>query len=692
MQAYLDDFSKITIEMESSSDGSIPTFMLFDMHSYSPLTNRKIEFVNGVTIYKVNLVSHIDFSKNYYVYNDAGEFTLLKFRGVLKTRRFDLTYYYGGKLGSYYTTKSTKFYLWAPTAHNVCVEIYDADTLEIIKTVNLERHKKGLWFIEVDGDLEALAYNYIVSVNGAVNRTYDPYAISTAPNRSGSYIIDREKIIRRKDFINKTKITEAIIYETNVRDFSSDKNQVFSSDSYFKRFHEKNVTNNYNDKIGFDYIKKLGITHIQLLPVTDYGSVDDYNIFENYNWGYDVMQHTALKPMYCSDFIDPYCQITELQNLIHQYHENGIGIILDVVYNHVYQRDLFALELITPGYNYRYVNHEFSDGAGCGNELASECKMIRKYIVESLVTLHDVYQVDGFRFDLMGLLDRETMWEVSNYFYPKNVYIYGEGWNLDSSLHYVDKSIVENGHCIPKVGFYSSTFRDIVKGNNFNIHDPGISSCNHEVYGSIRNILFGGILDSNLNIDQMINYVSGHDNHTLYDYFQLKDQGVYSYYGIKNSFNLLLLAQGACMLHAGDEFLRSKQLVENSYNSNDEINQITWDDVSANKHLVSHVSNLIKIRKFFKPITLANSADIIKKCHVYVEGDSIHYTIHDKKQFSKYNEIYIIFNLNHEKLYIDKKFDKFKCALINDSIDLESGLTLDKMLIIEPASIAVLYR
>ena len=373
---------------------------------------------------------------------------------------------------------------------------------------------------------------------------------------------------------------------------------------------------------GFDYLKSLGITHIQLLPLYDFGSVDETNPAAGYNWGYDPVQYNVPEGSFCTQPNDPYQRIIELQQVIDAYHEADISLIMDVVYNHVYLSDDFAFERIVPGYFYRYdQNRQRTNGTFCGNDVASERAMVRNYIKQSVKQWVQLYGFDGFRFDLMGILDHQTMMEIQEELtaiYP-NIYLYGEGWKMDTGLEPDLLAHQYNAEQLRPYGFFSDNFRDTIKRSILN---EGRVDSPYQA-NDLANVLTANIgckgAPHFVRPQQAINYVECHDNATFYDYLKVEDPTIspeLRHTKARLGLHLVLLAQGVPFLHAGQEFYRSKGLEENTYNLPDSLNQLDWLSSMSYETDIQFLRELIAYRKKEELLRLVNAQAIRDYCQV----------------------------------------------------------------------------
>ncbi|MDN6625783.1 MAG: type I pullulanase [Pisciglobus halotolerans] len=532
-------------------------------------------------------------------------------------------------LGSVYTKEKTSFAIWAPLAEKVSVNIYSSgdindDSLE--QQVNLALHQT-IWSGEILGDLENKYYTYTIVTNGDEAETNDIYAKAVGINGDRAAIIDLEttnpKGWENDHHVMQKNLTDAVIWETHVADFSSDPNGGFSKENQGKylAFTEDKTTyrNEGQYPTGIQYLTALGVNYIHLLPVYDFDNDEEGS---EYNWGYDPKNYNVPEGRYSSDPKDPKNRITELKQAVQTLHERNIGVVMDVVYNHTQLTETSWFNLTVPEYYYRQSESGgFANGSGCGNETASERKMMRRFMIDSILYWTKEYHIDGFRFDLMGLHDVHTM----NYIRQalddegyEDIILYGEPWDAGSNQIYWPNIPANMGNVeelSTGIGVFNSDFRDTVKGSVFGKTDGafvqgmnGNGWYDADLMTSIR----GSISTWANTPNQSVAYVSAHDNLTLYDKLtaSMLPKSSLSQYkrhesviqANKQAAVLLFTSQGAVFMQAGEEFGRSKYGDENSYSSPIETNQIDWSLVKTNEDLASFYQGLIKIRQNYPPL------------------------------------------------------------------------------------------
>lgn len=644
-QAYLDDQSLITIKLEKQFYAEPLQFTIETVDSTQTLQIRTLEEQDDFVQYSLAPLEPLDLTSHYWIYDQDRNKTFLQFRHIVRKPIFDQTFAYDGDdLGAHYTPKVTTFKLWTPISEQVLLHLQN-------QVYPMTLGEKGVWQTEVSGDFDGAAYYYLHKVNGHWVEVHDPYALSSESNSGVSYVVNPEKITRPiHRAATQIPITKAVIYEMSVRDFSMQKEAEFSYPGKFKSLTESPDLQEHT--LGMDYVKQLGITHIQLMPVYDFGSVDENHPELVYNWGYDPMQYNLPDGSFATNPHDPYTRIVELQEAIAAYHQADISVIMDVVYNHVYNPKTYAFEKIVPGYFFRY-NHNgnLTNGTFCGNDVASERAMVRSYIKHSLKQWLTIYGFDGFRFDLMGILDIETMKQIAEELkslYP-NVYLYGEGWRMNTGLDSNRLAHQFNADKLPSYGFFNDHFRNTIKAT---IAEGQQLSEVHSL-NSIENVLTANIGFSGTGTEhfiapqQAINYVECHDDATAFDYFAIQNPKIDLKERLDNArlaLHLSLLAQGVPFIHSGQEFFRSKNLMDNTYNAQDAINRLDWLRSIEYEKDVDFVRQLIQFRKANLLLSLETRTEIKDYCSVEWLSDSVvEYKIKEKE-----DQITILINFGNE--------------------------------------------
>ena len=557
-------------------------------------------------------------------------------RDLYSSAEFEAEFTYeGDDLGATWSKESTTFRVWAPTADQVWLHIFKGGIdgkYDRLEKLEMNRDVQGTWVLTVDGDLNGRYYTYMVDVDGKKKEVCDPYARTTGVNGKRAMVIDLDSTDPEGwendvDPHYDDSITDAIIYELHVRDLSSDSSSGIQNAGKFLGLTEKGTTNADGVPTGLDHIINLGITHLHLLPSYDYASVDETTLEENdFNWGYDPVNYNVPEGSYSTDPYHGEVRVKEFKQMVKTLHDNGISVIMDVVYNHVYNAEDFCFNNIVPGYFSRITaDGHYSNGSACGNDTASERSMVKKYIVDSVVYWADEYHIDGFRFDLAGLLDTETInacIEAVHETHP-NVIFYGEGWNMatDVTKEGYTMATQANSTETPEFAYFSDFVRDSLRGSNSNASQTGFVAGGGGYASAVRDIFLGKSTWCK-SPSQTVNYASCHDGYALYDrlYLSTRDKTVEERIRMNNlAAAVVLTSQGIPFFQAGEEMLRSKPKEEgfdhNSYDSSDEINSIKWDTLSDAVYadVVDYYTGLIAFRKAHPALRMTTAEEVEEK-------------------------------------------------------------------------------
>ena len=552
---------------------------------------------------------------------------------VYASKRFAKEFTYTGKdLGATWTANGTTFKVWAPTAEAVRVALYvggTAGTDDRIEVIPMTRLAAGVWKASADGNRHGQYYTYLVKRSGEEVEAVDPYARTTGVNGHRGMIIDLNSTNPKgwdKDRNpNPLKsYTDAILYELHVRDFSIDETSGVSPANRGKylAFTENGTKTPSGAPTCMDYLKGLGITHLHLLPVYDYGSVDESRLNEpQFNWGYDPVNYNTPEGSYSTDPYHGEVRVAEFKQMVKALHDNGISVVMDVVYNHVFEAGSFCFNRIVPGYFSRTLaDGSYSNGSGCGNDTASERAMVRKFIVESIVYWKEQYHIDGFRFDLVGLLDGDTINALVDAVHEKypDVIFYGEGWTMDTAVEPGNFMATQpNAYRTPKFAYFSDNIRNLLAGDNGRTKGfaSGLTGEEDKLFHC-----FCGDTPWCPRPTQTVNYVSCHDNYTLMDKL-ITSCGDGDRQALIRSNKLTaaiyMTAQGIPFIHAGEEWLREKldesgKHIENSYNASDYVNKIRWNliEKKENAEAIAYYKGLIELRKAHAALRLTTKEDV----------------------------------------------------------------------------------
>ena len=584
-----------------------------------------------------------------------------------------------GKLAEMeYSPIETKFTLWAPTAEEVRVLLYDSGNEgSAYHTLPLEMGEDGTWNISVKEDLKGKFYTFNVKVNGKwLGDTPGIMAKAVGVNGKRAAVID----LRSTDpegWVNDARpplkdYSDIIVYEMHHRDFSLDSVSGIHNKGKFLALTELGTTTSLGEKTGIDHLKELGVTHVHILPSYDYASVDESKLDKaQYNWGYDPQNYNVPDGSYSTDPYKPEVRIKEFKQMVQALHKAGIRVVLDVVYNHTFNTEESNFERTVPGYFYRQTKDgELANGSGCGNETASDRAMMRKYMVESILYWINEYPIDGFRFDLMGIHDIETMNEIRAAVdkIDPSIFIYGEGWAASApQLNQEELAMKANIYKMPRIAAFSDEMRDALRGGwdddrkgAFLIGLPG-----HEMsikVGWVGAIKHPQVINDSVNYSkepwalqptQMISYVSCHDDMCLADRLkatmpEATDEERASLHKLAETF--VFTSQGVPFIFAGDEMMRDKKGIHNSYNSPDSINTINWKNKTIYRDVFDYMKELIALRKDH-PAFRMGDADKVRQYMEFlpVEGSNLMaFILKDNANGDSWKNIIVAFNSRKE--------------------------------------------
>ena len=615
------DLNQIVVDTKSALSGNL---------------NSQVQFSNGGGIKSISqngtqltitTNNDIDFQKAMTVTVDGQQYTIDPTNGtamaVVRSQAFDNKYTYNGNdLGANYTPTGTTFKLWAPTAAQVSLNLYENDTDPKAKLKSWQHMSydpnTGVWTITVKGDLKDTAYDYLVQfANGKSNETYDPYATACVAGGFRSVVLSPEEMgsnVTAGKIVDKDDPTNEVIGEIDVRDFTNDPSSGVASNlrgTYLGAV-QTGTKDAKGNATGIDYLKQQGINTVQIQPMYQYDDDgDNTNSTYQYDWGYDPENYNVPEGWYSTNRNDPATRIKEAKAMIQGFHDNGIRVNMDVVYNHVANVKTNALALTVPGYYFRYGNNgQLTNASACGDDVASERNMVRNYIVHSCEYWHNVYGVDGFRFDLMGNLDVKTMQAIRAAL-PDCV-MYGEGWNMGASIPDSDKADQANEKQMPTIGSFNGWGRTVIRGDdNGNPHGYITGQTGQQQMSQLANFIWGcqnlpntpsNAVDGGVNYAnpaQVINYTECHDNKTLYDVIRAaypNESPDVSMRRAELGNAITILNEGVPYVQVGQGFGRSKNGDGNSYRSGDKVNNIHWDTQDDRTWATAYEKALIQLR------------------------------------------------------------------------------------------------
>jgi pullulanase len=589
-----------------------------------------------------------------------------------------LTYRYPqDDLGAVYNSQATTVKLWAPTALSVSVELSDDAVDPNFSSKPMTCDSNGIWSVVINGNVNGKYYRYQVTLPGLNGQSTivlanDPYARGCSANGGRTLIYDPVKTNPtgwdQDQFVSLKNNADAVLYEVHIRDFSINTNSGTAPANRGKYLGmvEAGTKTPQGLKSGIDHLNELGITHVHLLPVNDYAGGDERqkaDAYTWYNWGYDPVLYDTPEGSYASDPNGTIRQL-EFKKMVQAFHRHHIGVVLDVVFNHTAGTGLGPFSIfdkIFPGYYYRMdASDRYANATGCGNEFASEQPMARKFIVDTIKYWMREYHVDGFRFDLMGILDRETMLEIyreAKKINP-NVIIYGEGWDMEkvlpSKMMMTQPNIQGTG-----IAAFNDGIRDNIKGDASNGTAPGFVQGAGPQYGGMERFKLNikgqstGRDTKSIEVaspNETINYASVHDDLCLWDKLQVSAPAISENLRInmdKLAAGIVLTAQGVPFIHAGDEFLRSKNLNSNSYNDNDlGVNPIDWRLKAEHQDVFNYYKGLIILRKAHAAFRMTEKAMVDRTVDFAtdVPDNLVAYVIKDNANRDSWKNILVIYN------------------------------------------------
>lgn len=628
--------------------------------------------------------------------------------------------YAGSDLGLSYSEEKSTFKVWSPVASSIELKLYKTgEGGEPIKTYPMIKAEDGVWKLTINENLEGKYYTYQSVISDITKKeVVDPYAFAVGINGNRTAIIDWEKTNPEGWNGDKTarleSINDIIIYETHVRDFSIDESSGMKHKGKYLAFTERNTKSPQQVTTGLDHLVELGITHLQLLPVFDFASINEENPDEH-NWGYEPKNFNVPEGSYSTNPFNPYQRIKEFKQMVQALHENNIAVIMDVVYNHTFDTEIVPFNHLMPDYYYRQKsNGSYSNASGCGNELATERIMVRKYIVESVKHWVRKYHIDGFRFDLMGAIDMETMVQIRKELdeIDPNIFIYGEGWTIGKAAFPENKRAVKkNVKWITRVGAFNDDFRDGIKGSLSLEEGTGFifgnSGAEESLKFGITAAAFHPEIDYNkINYSegpwakdpsQSVNYVSSHDDLTLWDHILLFNSNADKEELIKMhllSNTLVLTSQGIPFLHAGVDFLRTKQGINNSFNASDSINRLDWERKSEYLYVYEYYKNLIALRRAHPVFRMKNQTDISNYLHFFDTDHQnlIAYSLDGFAVNDPWKNVIVVFNGNPFAVEISLPPGLWRVALQGSIFYKEHNEVPGERVFIPPIGASIYYK
>ena len=596
-----------------------------------------------------------------------------------------------------YSQSKTQFCFWSPIAEQMELRIYaDAQTTEA-ETYALRKDEHDFWHTSVKGDLAGKFYTIRSCQNGKWEEEAPGiFAKAVSVNGTRAAIIDLSKTNpegwTQDQRPAMTDPTDIIVYETHLRDFTMSPNSGIKNKGKFLALTETGTTTSDGLTSGIDHLKELGITHLQILPMFDYGSIDETTLAHGkYNWGYDPINYNAPEGGYSTDPYDPACRIREAKQMIQALHQAGIHVIMDVVYNHTYNVAGCALGRVVPQYFYRLnADGSYANGSGCGNETASDHQMMRQFMIESVCYWAREYHVDGFRFDLMGIHDQETMRQIRAALdlIDPTILTYGEGWAAMSPAYPYDSLAMKQWtYKMPRVGAFSDDIRNALIGSPFD-HYRGFASGNPDCKQALCFGLTGGIDYNNNQFGegwsgepmQHVSYITCHDNYCLRDRIEVSAPEETEETRLrmnKLAQTAVLVSQGMTFIYGGEELYRTKLGIDNSYQSPDSINTIPWENKLKYNDLYEYYRQMIQIRRQHRGFRLG-TAELVNKHLEFLPTDNesfVAFRLKDLENIDTAKSLIVLLNGSAEPIETDIPAGEYS-LLVQDGKADAKGLTI----------------
>ena len=622
-----------------------------------------------------------------------------------------------------YAPAATQFTLWSPTADEVRLMLYDAgEGGHAYETVAMSPAEDGTWTAKVEQDLKGKFYTFNVKINGKwLGDTPGINAQAVGVNGKRAAVIDMRETDPEGWAEDKrpplASPADVIIYEVHHRDFSIDPSSGIRNKGKFLAMTETGTVNPDKLATGIDHLKELGVTHVHILPSYDYASVDESRLDENkYNWGYDPQNYNVPDGSYATDPYKPDVRIREFKQMVQALHRAGIRVIMDMVYNHTFNTVESNFERTVPGYFYRQKEDgTLANGSGCGNETASERPMMRKFMIESVLYWIKEYHIDGFRFDLMGVHDIETMNEIRkavNKVDP-TICIYGEGWAADTPQYPADSLAMKgNVSHMPGIAVFSDELRDGLCGPVWKKEKGAFLAGVPGAEMSVKFGIVGAIEHPQVRCDsvnysqkpwaeqptQMISYVSCHDGLCLVDRLKASMPGATPEQLVrldKLAQTVVFTSQGIPFIYAGEEVMRDKQGVDNSYKSPDAVNAIDWRRKTTNGDVFMYYKRLIDLRKSHPAFRMGDAEKVRKHLEFLpVEGQNlIAFRLKDHANGDSWEDIIVAFNSRMTPARLEVPVGKYTVVCKDGVIDVRGlGTQIGPEVIIPGQSALIMYK
>ncbi len=672
-RAIFKNFREIFVSLQAPARFSHEEepFQIFENGLIIPI--RHVTPIRGSREFIISLENDMIPGSTYMIYKPGFRNGYVDYGMIYDTPEFDNLFTYNGDdLGANWSPESTLFKVWAPTSASVFLNLYKTGSGPDMKDViEMDRKENGVWEICVMGDLSGTYYTFSSMIMGKILEIADPYAKSSGINGRRSMVAnlaltnpDGWENLHHKEMLNPT---DAVLYEIHVRDITMHPSSGSQYPGKFLGLAEEDTRSFENIPTGLSHMVELGITHVHLMPIYDFFTVDETKPFEcQYNWGYDPTNFNVPDGSYATDSSNGYTRIIELKQMIKAFKKANLGVVMDVVYNHTYKTNDSDFNKLVPGYYYRQDHHgNFSNGSGCGNEVASERSMVKNFIISSVKRWAQEYKIDGFRFDLMGLIDIETMNDIRLALdkISTSILLYGEGWTGGHSLlKGYDASSKANAAKLNKIGFFNDNTRDAIKGDAFHQDGTGFITGNYRYKEGVKFGVVGAVHHQDIDYTKInysgyawasypwhcVNYTASHDNLTLYDKLLASrpDLTESDYIRLVNlSAAIVLTSQGIPFFMLGTDMMRTKKGEHNSYNLPDEINQIDWSFKKRYQQVFNYHKGLISLRKAHPAFRMTQAEEIRKNLTFYPCPDhAIAFSLNNYANLDSWKTIFVAYN------------------------------------------------
>lgn len=696
----------VVVEKAYNSQGCQKFFLYDDEECLGELKIESVSTSGKKFIYQLSNPYSLKLGRNYVIFDERNIVINLDCSCLMRMDKYIDRMYSDQEMGAIYSKKGTTFRIFSPLASSGVVKIDNNIKNEHVSISLVKNEKTGVLEGFAKGDYANCKYSFLLKINNEYRDVLDPYAKAVTVLSKSAVIVNPKEV--HVD-LNEDKlqpfgtINDAIIYEVSVRDLTTDKSLKFKNKGKFLGFIEEGVKTEKGNPAGFDYLKSLGVTHVQLLPIYDFQTTNDLHPEDTYNWGYDPCNYNTPEGSFSTDPKNPLKRIVELKQLVSKLHANNMRVVMDVVYNHVFNMETSCFEQACPNYYFKFnQDGSKSDGSFCGNEFESRHLMARKYVIDSCLYWVKEYGIDGFRFDLMGLLDIDTI----NKIYVEcrkikpDIIIYGEGWDMPTVMGQNQRASMNNAHLMPNIGFFNDRFRDITKGKTGHeeLQVRGYLTGDTNYMDGFKHVFSGSVLPIAhpplfRTSSQSINYIECHDNNTIYDKLKAccPDEDEKTLLRrIKLNNAAVMFSYGVPFFHMGQEIGLTKFGDHNSYRSTDLVNQFRYSTLDERMELYNYFKDLVAMRKELAFLRV-NDKETIEKSVKFNHDYSgiLKINIVNKDLIAPYKDVIIFINPRKEAYSTDLN-DYYK-ILFNESGKISSSLYAQH-LVVNPLSLVICVK